>query len=343
MYSTEKIYNMLDIDGELPHTYIICNNRSAGKTTCLLKEACENYINNKEKSMLIYRYNYELPSANTIFTDVLNIFDNLGKEITIKAHAKGLFYELFLDGNSFCFACSLSNNDQLKKYSPFFSEVTLLIFDEFQLENPRKYLTNEVQLLLSLLMTVARGGGKQSRDNLKLVLLGNSVTLFNPYFIYFGIHKRYQKDTNFLRGKGWVAEFSVDKQASQAIRDNKFLKAFNGNDYMNYATNKDMLKDNDIFCQKIQGKSNYLFTICTNSGNFGVKEILKTHILYITKSADLQYPIKYAINTDTHIEDTMLLTKNSYPFYLLKECFEKGILRFENQQCKYIIYDILAL
>ena len=161
-YNPKKILSIKDLDNETPSIYIITTNRSAGKTTSFLKKSLEDYKENKSQVVLMYRYKYELKASADIYKDVLTLYPDLGVEMKCVPHADGLYYELFLDNESFGYAVSLANPDALKKYSPIFSKVKQIIFDEFQTETG-KYLPKEIKKFQSLYLTIARGGGKQSR------------------------------------------------------------------------------------------------------------------------------------------------------------------------------------
>ena len=101
--------------------------------------------------------------------------------------------------------------------------------EEFQTESGA-YLNNEIGKLQSILTSVSRGGGKQSRF-MRLILLSNNVSLMNPYFIFLGVYRNYQKGTKFLHGKGYVFEFAFNESASKAMEENRLLKAFRNSDY----------------------------------------------------------------------------------------------------------------
>ena len=196
-YNPDKILRLRDLDGLKPAIYLINTNRSAGKTFSFLKKSLEDFKKKGSQVALIYRHSYELNSCADIYSHVLRLNPDLGSNMVSSSHAKGLFYELILDDEVFEYALSLNNPDALKKYSPLFAEVENMIFDEYQTETG-KYLPKEIDKFQSLYLTVARGGGKQSR-HVNVYLLGNNVTLMNPYYIQFGIHKRLKSDTKFMR------------------------------------------------------------------------------------------------------------------------------------------------
>lgn len=340
-YSLDEIKKKKDLDGLEPSIYIINTNRSAGKTTAVLKESLDNYKKNGKQTILIYRYRYELSASHLIYTDVLHIYRGYGDEMTANSNAQGLFYTLMLDGEVFGYALALSNIDSLKKYSPLFADVTMCLFDEFQKEDS-KYLPNEVEKLQSLLVTIARGGGTQARD-IKVYMLANMVSIINPYFIKFGIHKRIKKDTRFLRGKGWVAEFGFNENAVDEMRKTGMFRAFQNDSYMEYMTENKYLLDSNNFIEKPNGKNKYIATITKNGKLYGVLDFYEKNILYVTNRVDNSCRNILAFNANEHGKNTIMLTRSSYTITMLKDAFYSGAMFFEDAECKNIIFDILAL
>lgn len=339
-YDSEKLLSIKDLDGLEPAIYMITSNRCAGKTTHFLLKAIETFKNTKRKTALIYRHQYELSSACSIFQSALKIYDSMQHELITVSHAKGLFYEFLLDGESFAFSLSLSNVDALKKYSPLFSEVDICIFDEFQKEDGI-YLKNEVQKLQSLLISVARGGGAQSRP-IKMFLLGNNVSMLNPYFVYFDINRRFKPDTKFIRGHGWIAEFNFNESASKAIKENALFRAFDSDYMKTSAYNKKLFKE-DEFLENCVGKTKYLFTIKHDGKLWGVREELSTGRTFINEKPDNNCKTTIVFTSGEHGSNTIMVNKNSFTIKKLKESYELGLLRFSSLNAKNVVYDILAI
>lgn len=340
-YNPNKILSMKDLDNKEPNIFIITSNRSAGKTTSFLKKLLEDFQNKKEKCMLVYRYGYEVTACEDIFTDVMKLYPHLGTEIKIVSHAKGLFYEMILDNESFGYSVALSNPDALKKFSPLFADVTQILMDEFQSETG-KYLTKEVEKLQSIYVTVSRGGGSQSR-NVKLYMLGNMVTIMNPYYINFGIHKRVKSNTNFLRGKGWIAEFGFNKAASESIKNNAFFRAFDNEDYMKYSTEKVYLHDADIFVGKPKGRAKYICTIVHEGVHYGVREYYDDGIVHVSHKPDKSCKNVVTFKPSDHNQNTIMLNHYSYLWKNIRDAFNNGYLRFDDIKSKSAIFDILAV
>ena len=340
-YNPIKLLNETDSDGDLPGIIGSCSNRSAGKTTAFLLTNLVAFHEFSTQCVLLYRYSYELCACGSIFQDALSLYPQLGTEVTVKPMAKGLYYQMFLDERPFGFAISLNNPDALKKYSPIFANTFFILMDEFQTESG-SYLPNEIQKLQSILTTVSRGGGKQSRF-MRLVLLSNNVTLMNPYFIFLGIYKNYQAGTKMLHGKGYVFEFSYNKAASEAMQSNKLLKAFNESDYVKSMSRDSYLIDARTFVQKPKGRSRYIFTIVYNGEHFGVWEYYEEGFIYVSTKYDQSYKTIVAFNPSDHTQNTVMLSHFDYLWSNIRDAYKNGYLRFSDLKAKSVALDILAI
>ena len=261
-YNPIRLFTEPDVDGDFAGVAITCSNRSAGKTSAFAAVSC---ILCKEYGLQtgwIFRAKGEMTGAAAMYEDMLRMYPKLGSVITYKNLDKnGNVVRYFLDGEPFGCAFSFgSKMDSVKKLSPYFRDIYFLFFDEFSMESGQ-YVKGESEKLQSLLMTISRGNGSQSRW-FKLVMASNNISLLNPYFVFFGIHKRYQKETKMMHGSGFVCEFTHNDSASKAMWENPALKAFRGGHYMqSMSVGDQMLIDDAVFVQKPTGRSRYLFTI----------------------------------------------------------------------------------
>lgn len=340
-YNPDKILRMRDLDNLKPAIYIITTNRSAGKTFSILKKFLEDFKKDGKQFAIIYRHKYELNASANLFDDVQRLYPHLRGNITTISYASGLFYELQMDDKTLGWSFSMNSPDALKKHSPKFSQIEQMLLDEYQTESG-KYLDKEIEKFQSLYLTIARGGGKQSR-HVDVFMCGNNVTLMNPYFINFGIHKRLKDDTKMMRGNGWVAEFLFNKSASQEIRSNSFFHAFKDERYMAYSTENVYLSDASIFVGKISGRAKYLFTILHENTLYGVREFFDKGIMYISKQPDNSCKQVITFKASDHNANTMMLSHYSYLWKNIKDAYYKGWLRFDDIQTKNDIFDILGV
>lgn len=192
-YDGTKLLSMKDINGKEPEILLCTTNRSGGKTTFFSRYLINRFKKYGEKFGLIYRYNYELDDcADKFFKDLSTLFFN-GEIMTSKRKANGIYHELWLEDKNCGYAIALNNADTIKKYSHLFSDIERLLFDEFQSEN-NKYCKDEIKKFISIHTSIARGQKKQVRK-VPVIMLSNSVTIINPYYIALGISERLTSET----------------------------------------------------------------------------------------------------------------------------------------------------
>lgn len=345
-YDGTKLLNMKDINKEIPEIYIVESNRSDGKTTWFSKYLVDLFLTSGKKFAILYRFNYELDDCSTKFFKDINTLFFADYDMINKSRAKGIYHELFLhnkidDTLLHCgYAISINSADQLKKYSHLFNDIDSILFDEFQSES-NHYCAMEVKKFISLHTTIARGQGKQSRY-VPVYMLGNPVSLLNPYYTELEISDRLKQDTKFLRGNGFVMERHFNPYASQAQNESQFNKAFSSNKYTLYAQEGKYLNDEYAFVQKINGKSRYICTIKYLSSYYAIREFSELGVIYCDRTPDMTFPLKITTTTEDHEINYVMLKRNDYMISFLRDLFEKGCFRFKDLKCKEAILKTLS-
>lgn len=340
-YDGTKLLSMLDINGNKPEIYICTTNRTGGKTTYFGRLCVNRFFDKGEKFCLVYRFNYELDDcAEKFYKDISSLFfpDTI---MTSKRRASGIYHELFIDDKSCGYAVSLNSADQLKKYSHLFSDVSRMLFDEFQSET-NHYCSDEVKKLISIHTSIARGQGKQNRY-VPIYMISNPVSLINPYYTELGISSRLKTETKFLKGDGFVVEQGYVESASKAQQESAFNRAFSNNSYMPYSTQGIYLNDNQAFIEKPQGISRYIATIRYENKDYGLREYPELGVVYCDDKPDLSYPMKISITTNDHRLNYVMLKRNDMFFYNLRYLFERGCFRFKDLKCKEVIIKALSM
>lgn len=339
-YDGTKLLSMLDLNGNKPELYLCTTNRTGGKTTYFGRLVCNRFFKTGKKFCLIYRFNYELDNiADKFYKDISGLFFH-GTHMESKRKASGIFHELYIDEKHCGYAVSLNSADQIKKYSHLFNDVDSMIFDEFQSET-NHYCSNEIEKLLSVHTSIARGQGEQVRY-VPVYMLSNAVSLLNPYYTALGITSRLKEDTNFLRGDGFVLEQGFIESASRAQKESGFNRAFAKNDYVAYASENVYLNDNMSFIEKPDGISKYLCTIKWCGNHYAVREYSESNIIYCDSNADLTYPLKIVSTTDDHNINYVMLKKHDFFIGNLRWYFEHGCFRFQNLESKEALLSVLS-
>lgn len=339
-YDGTKLLSMLDLNGKKPEIYMCTTNRTGGKTTYFGRLCVNRFLDKGEKFGLIYRYNYELDDvADKFFKDLKGLFFP-DKTMTSKKRAKGIFQELFINDKSCGYAITLNSSDSIKKYSHLFSDITRMIFDEFQSES-NHYCTDEITKFLSVHTSIARGQGEQVRY-VPVFMLSNQVSIINPYYVAMGICNRLNSETKFLRGDGYVLEQGFIESASDSQKDSGFNRAFKENNYVAYSSENVYLNDNYSFIEKPTGKSRYICTLKYKGNDFGVKEFSESGFIYCDDKPDSSFPMKITVTTDDHSINYVMLKRNDFFLSNLRYLFERGCFRFKDMRCKEAILNALS-
>lgn len=339
-YDGTKLLSLTDINGNRPEIYMCTTNRTGGKTTYFGRLAVNRFLDKREKFGLLYRYNYELDDcAEKFFKDIGELFFN-GYTMTSKKRAKGIYHELYLNGETCGYAVSINSADQVKKNSHFFSDVKRLIFDEFQSES-NTYCPNEIKKFISVHTSMARGQGEQNRY-LPVYMLSNPVSIINPYYVELGISSRLTDETRFLRGDGFVLEQGFVESAADAQKSSGFNKAFARNSYVAYSSESVYLNDNKAFVDRPQGIGRYMATLKYNGQTYGIREFAEAGVIYCDDRADETFPLKITVTTDDHELNYVMLKRNDLFLFNLRYYFERGCFRFKDLRCKEAVLKSLS-
>lgn len=339
-YDGTKLLSLTDINGNRPEIYMCTTNRTGGKTTYFGRLVVNRFLDKREKFGLLYRYNYELDDcAEKFFKDIGELFFN-GYTMTSKKRAKGIYHELYLNGEPCGYAVSINSADQIKKNSHFFSDVKRLIFDEFQSES-NTYCPNEIKKFISVHTSMARGQGEQNRY-LPVYMLSNTVSIINPYYVELGISSRLTDETRFLRGDGFVLEQGFVESAADAQKSSGFNKAFARNSYVAYSSESVYLNDNKAFVDRPQGVGRYMATLKYNGQTYGIREFAEAGVIYCDDRADETFPLKITVTTDDHELNYVMLKRNDLFLFNLRYYFERGRFRFKDLRCKEAVLKSLS-
>ena len=196
------------------------------------------------------------------------------------------------------------------------------------------YCSDEITKFLSVHTSVARGQGKQKRY-VPVYMLGNDVTLLNPYFIELGITDRINDETKFLKGDGFVLEHGFIESASRAQQESGIYKAFKSHKYVAYSSQNIYLHDNNAFIE-VPNKttSRYLATLRYNECDYAIREYKDLGIIYCDNHPDKTFPLRISVTTEDHNINYVMLKANEIFVRTMRDYFEHGCFRFKDLKCK---------
>lgn len=321
-----NVLKIKDKNGEEPAIYIWVSNRGGGKTFSLNSFLLENFIETKQKFILLYRNDYELTDTAGKFFKSISV--NFSGKMTDKTMAHGKYKELFYNDDSCGYAAAINSAATIKKLSHFFSDTQYLVFDEFQ-DEYNQYLSDEVTKFQSIYMSINRGNGKIDRG-VKCFLVGNEISIINPYYVAFGLHELIDNKSKTIKLNGLIYRRDYNIDASNQINQSKFSQAFKNSEYINASTNTYALRDSYEFIEKPPKNSFYLASLAVTGQFFSIRK--NNDIIYICSGYDKSFSVKIKSwdteNSTDFSANNVLLKK------YLTNYFNYGKIRYENLTCK---------
>ena len=336
-FEAHSVYEYKDINGEVPEILLVDGNRTGGKTTAFSRMLVNDFLEKEEKFFLVYRYKNDLANvAEAFFKDIKVLFFN-DHELTCTSHANGTYFELFLDSKSCGYASSLTMSGKLKRYSHIFSDVSKMFFDEYQDEN-NMYLPDEVNKLMSLHTTIARGRGQAVRF-VPLYMASNSISIFNPYYSALGITGKINSKTKVLKGEGFVLLRLIIKDVAEAQKSSAFNRAFMSSGYLDSSIDNCFLNDDTFNVVKQKNYGNVFFIFYCSGELFSV--FRSDGSLYCKKGGDKTvYPCFGAYLSDRN-ESVSFIRNTSY-WTFARMLYQEGQIFFDSIETKHAFLTLIS-
>lgn len=340
-YNGDKLCSMKDLDGMTPEIYICCGNRTAGKSFYFKRKMIMDFLEHGKKFLILCRKITEMKGRFEAFMkdlkEAIPEFENFQE--SEESCQRSLYMKLFLNGEHCGYAMYLNGSDGIRQISSEFVDVDQVLFDEFQSET-EGYVEDEIRKFLSIRVSIARGKGKHTRF-VPYFMVSNTVSILNPYFVEMHIHKRVDSKTKFLRGHGFVCEFTKNEVSQKEIVTSRFMQAFSESNYVKFAADNSYLLDNNSFIEKFDlQRCVYQATIFSNGKTYGVW-LRSDGMLYAANNGDKDYWLKYA----TTVKDMVPGVANVRSSAVLQDWrirFNFCLWRFQSLESKFALIDLLA-
>ena len=230
------------------------------------------------------------------------------------------------------YAVSLSAAEQIKRYSHLLSDIDFILFDEVFPEND-VYLKNEISLFMSVHDSLARGNGQMSKY-LPVILVGNLISIVNPYFDALGVIDLLQLETNFYRGDGFVIEQNFNELSARAHADSAFHAALSGSAYTAATQERKYINTKyDMIDNSVCDNGRYIVTIRSNNQLFSVRYNEEGYFYYVSDTPDPHFRLQHAATQDDISEAAIFDPASTYR-KMLRDKFRENRLRFKNLRCK---------
>ena len=333
-------------------TYVL-GMRMGGKTYGATMWCINSYI--KKGKQFIYLRRYGTEFNDNADWKILTFFDyiienNEFPEYTLEVSKNGKFYiyKTALKENEdfnkddYIAGYYIALSQQRSYRSVAFPRVNKIVFDEFIIDRAGRvgYIKNEAFQLLEFINTVFR-----QRKNCRVLMIGNSFSVVNPHFTFYKIKPNTLQDITRFNFDG--ATHCIYRHTSEGVK-NAVLETPQGklymsvDDYGKYAIDNDFYNDKDSFIELRSSKSEPMFTIQYEGRFIGFWMDRSIGNIYCSYKYDPTKPM-YAISTSDHDENTLLIksAKRTHYLPLIINAFEVRALRFDNQNVKIDVYEIL--
>lgn len=316
--------------------YFVIGERGVGKTFGAKKAVLTDFLKNGNEFVYLRRYKTELDTALSNFWG------------DIQAH--GEFDDLFLEtkrsnklttftcDKQVCgYAVNLSTSNILK--STAFPNVRTIIFDEFIADNTshHRYLKNEVNLLLDIVETIGR-----LRDNIRVVFLGNAVSILNPYFNYFDLEIPRDSEFGVFKDGAIVVNYVRNKAYREAKRRSRFGKLIEGTEYGKFAIDNEWLHDTNTFVEAQPPDSKFYSALILNGQKIGLWQN-KNGKMYVSFKYDPNSKMVFSCQYDDQTDKSIFASFRRNPWLNpAGRAFKVGILRFDNLKVKALVQPLLV-
>lgn len=312
---------------------IIIGERGCGKTFGA-KDYCINHYKKKHKKFAwIRRYASDLDSAigtsdNPDFFKDIGIKHKGDYKITETKKIKNIIYNDKLIG----YGMSLRSAESLKGTA--YNDVDTIILDEFLVgDGGSRYIKNEPMYLLSIIETIARF------RKIRVILLGNATSIFNPYFDFFGIHLPYNTEYQLFKNNTILVCYVKNQKYREAKKNSEFGKLVEGTDYEAYAIDNKFMNDNNTFIDKKPNKARLFCNLVINNKYYGVW--IHNFNMYISTKYNPNHNINITFDNISHNNKTLLIKSKNVFMQNITKHYQRGMLYFENQSIKHTVLDLL--
>lgn len=310
---------------------MVLSNRGGGKTFHFTRWGIDDFKKSKHQCVWVRRYQTEIDEMllnGKFFDAVREYYPN--DELTIEGNVGKV------NGEVAFYFIALSTSRQLKSNN--YPYVNKIVFDEFIIDKGRvTYLKSEVEVFLDLYETVAR-----TRDNVRAILLANSVTVVNPYFLFWNIKPDTSKRFT-VRGQVCV-ELFTDADFVNLKQQSRFGQLVSGTRYAAYAIENKWLLDTDTFVAEKTPHARFMLGMKYNGIMYGFWIDYHEGLIFVNRQYDPSSYSLYCLQKDDH-ENNLLLIKSlsqSKRIEKIVYAFRNGLVRFSDMQVKNQFYEFIG-
>lgn len=311
---------------------ILIGSRGVGKTFGITKFVINQFIKKGHEFFYIRRFKTEIKKSVPKFFDAIKD-KNLFEGHSFYTKGNNFYCDDIICGYSY----NLSTFQNLK--SSNFPKVRYIIFDEFIIENGNNhYLNNEVETFLGAIETIARD------RNINVFMLGNAVSILNPYFLYFNLELPYNSNIKLYKDNTILLQYINNVEFEEHKKKSRFGKMVAGTNYESYAIENKFEDLNESFIRHKQITSKFAFAIHYKDNTFGVWFDYTLGSIFVSRDYEKNGQI-FVLTTIEHKENTLLLTsiKDYHSVKTFIKNYKLGNVYFESPKIKTYFKDIIKM
>lgn len=330
----------------LPFNFVV-SEREAGKSTSTWLWIFSKWLARRTTALVIRRKQVHITKA--YIDDISRVISKfLNKPLHFKyatSSIKDGLVDVYIDDELFMRVIGLSVDITVVK-SGMLPNLETIVFDEFICNKKfgEKYLKDECMKFLEVYNTFRR-----ESHNLKCVFLGNPYSLYNPYFIHFGVNtKELKRGTILTDKKSYLIEcYEITKELREKILKENPLYQFD-NAYTRYAFNGANINDENILLESKRPDNFSLYYIFGAEGKYlsvysnnNYLDELRFYVCMISKHEVSSKRNIYVFDLDDLVEGTMILNKEErYKFARIRNAMRTRAIAFETIECYYLFEEI---
>ena len=317
--------------------------RGAGKTYGLKKLVIRDFLQNASQFIWVRRYDDEKIAFSEFFNDLSEEFPEHemkfegGKFKLRKRSPEGEKNKTQFETMGYGIILSKA---LYRKGSPF-PAVRTVIFDEYVIPTGAiHYIPSEPERFLDLMTTIFR-----DRGNGRVFLVSNSISITNPYWIYFNLVPKRHGITTFSNHPDILIERIENTNFKNYMKTTAIGRLTAGTKYSDYSIDNAVLEDNNEFIAPKTDWARYIGGLRFTKNFYGVWYDDKNGILYINKSYDLTGGRCWCVTRDDMTPNVVLIQSSSQAeiMRLLKLSFTSSAMYFsdavvKNQICEMMGY-----
>lgn len=252
-------YSYAKIDSYKRVLNFVVGERGVGKTYGRKKKRLEVYLATHKQTVWIRRTDKQLEKTKLNFmADICTLFPE--EEFRTQGD---ILYHIVKDKENIIYEpviyfIPLSCYETYKSSS--YQNVTEVVFDEFMTKE--RYLTEEIFKFKDLLETVFR-----DREEVKIYLLGNSLSTCNPYFEEWGI---VITDKQFVKGETFVLENCNNASFREHKRKSPIGRLMANSSYASFSIDNQFILDDTNNIEIYNNNNKFMYNLYLNSIKIGI-------------------------------------------------------------------------